>query len=183
MQRSAPVDAGLGENVADTRENDIETTGVHEILSEIREKLKNARALNGGFDSLMVKVNNIETGQKKIEESVLDIHDAIYRPDDGVFARIQREEHERNRLQLLTEKRFDELTDWKSDKNESDEKATTKAETQSERIETISDEVQEISKWKKTITSIAVWMIGGMATGGAGMLAKILYTLFTHHTL
>lgn len=52
------------------------------MLSEIRGKVMHAGALNGGFDRLSQKID-------KLESTVGEIHDAIYDPDEGLYARVR----------------------------------------------------------------------------------------------
>lgn len=59
-----------------------------EILTEIRDTLKKAPALNGGFDKMTVKIDNIESKQQEINESLSEIKTALDSPKDGIHARL-----------------------------------------------------------------------------------------------
>ena len=58
------------------------------ILTEIRDTLKKAPALNGGFDKMTVKIDNIESKQQEMNESLAEIKTALDSPKDGIHARL-----------------------------------------------------------------------------------------------
>ena len=58
------------------------------LLQNIQQKLEKSAALNGGFDKLLYKIDSIENSQNIIANKVDKIHDAIYDPDEGLFARM-----------------------------------------------------------------------------------------------
>ena len=58
------------------------------VLYDIHKKILASSALNGGFDTLLYKIDKIEQGQSQVSTKVDKIHDAIYHPDEGLFARI-----------------------------------------------------------------------------------------------
>lgn len=62
---------------------------IRNMLLIIQKKVLGSPALNGGFDTLIHKMDNLEKRQDKIIESVDEIHEAIYNPDEGLFARIR----------------------------------------------------------------------------------------------
>ena len=51
-------------------------------LDEIQKKLSNSSALNGGFETLLYKIDKIEQSQGQLVNKVDKIHDAIYDPSD-----------------------------------------------------------------------------------------------------
>jgi hypothetical protein len=60
-----------------------------EILQEIRDTLKKAPALNGGFDRLLFSVENIKEKQAETTEHLKKINESLYDPDEGVHARLK----------------------------------------------------------------------------------------------
>lgn len=58
------------------------------VLMEIRDTLKKAPALNGGFDKLTIKIDNIESKQEEINDSLSEIRKALDEPKEGIHARL-----------------------------------------------------------------------------------------------
>lgn len=81
------------------RSTEVDVAQIVAVLEDTRLTLKSIKespALNGGFDSLMSKVDVIQESQSalkenqgKLTEKVDAIHDAMYEPDHGVYARIK----------------------------------------------------------------------------------------------
>ena len=57
-------------------------------LDEINKKLNTSAALNGGFDTLLYKIDKIEQSQGQLVSKVDKIHDAIYDPSEGIFSKL-----------------------------------------------------------------------------------------------
>ena len=62
---------------------------VRDMLLVIQNKVMNSSALNGGFDTLINKMDNFEKQQFQVIERVDEIHEAVYNPDEGLFARVK----------------------------------------------------------------------------------------------
>ena len=82
------------------------------LLQNIQQKLEKSAALNGGFDKLLYKIEGIENSQNQIGTKVDKIHEAIYHPDDGLFARIAANKSEQNENVTKIEKQVVELSTW-----------------------------------------------------------------------
>jgi hypothetical protein len=66
------------------------------MLEKLDRKLEDAHVLNGGFDTLMKKVEKIESVQEQLgkcqeatSEKVTAIHTAIYDPEKGLYAKVK----------------------------------------------------------------------------------------------
>lgn len=59
------------------------------ILEGIAVKINNATVLNGGFDRMMVVVENIKEKQNETTKKVDEIHKGLYEPDTGLYARVK----------------------------------------------------------------------------------------------
>jgi len=70
---------------------------VQSLLEGIATKINNSPVLNGGFDRMMVIVQHIEEKQAETGQKVDKIHDGLYDPIDGLYARVQK-------VELATEK-------------------------------------------------------------------------------
>lgn len=58
-------------------------------LELIIEKLSNAPVLNGGFETLVQKVDHLAEKTEETSEKVDKISEALYEPDTGLFARLK----------------------------------------------------------------------------------------------
>lgn len=150
----------------------ISNDGLASILEKIVTKLSNAKALNGGFDALVVQVTNIEDTQKNLSEHVEKLATALYHPDDGLFAR---------QKELMMWRNIAEKARDKDDK--AGELDVQKEAAQDHKIEVVTKRVDDISKWKETLMSIIIWAGGGGAAAAGGLGIKILYTMLTGHML
>jgi hypothetical protein len=66
------------------------------VLDRLTKKLDDAHVMNGGFDSLMTKVEKIESVQAELgrcqtatSTKVDAIHTAIYDPEKGLYAKVK----------------------------------------------------------------------------------------------
>lgn len=131
-----------------------------ELLSEIQGKLK-APALNGGFDTLMYKVDKIEECQEKILDRISVLNDAIYDPDKGLFARVKIAESSKDEEILELEKDI-------RDRNLKNEV----------HIKELESSVDSLLKWKNNVVSSFKWLAITLATAGVGVLATAIRESF-----
>lgn len=59
------------------------------VLQEIRDTLKKAPALNGGFDRLIVTVDFIKEKQEESIAKIDVVHNSLYTPVSGVHSKLQ----------------------------------------------------------------------------------------------
>jgi hypothetical protein len=59
------------------------------LLESISGKINSSPVLNGGFDKMMIIVENIKEKQAETSEKVSEIHKGLYAPDDGLYARVK----------------------------------------------------------------------------------------------
>ena len=60
-----------------------------ELLESIAKKIADSKALNGGFDRLVVMVEGIQDKQEEAGRKLDKVTDAIYDPDNGIYSRIR----------------------------------------------------------------------------------------------
>lgn len=160
------------------------------MVQSIATKLNNSSVLNGGFDKMMIVVEHIQEKQEETANRVQEIHEGLYHPDDGLYARVR-----------MVEIAAKSMVETQSDHLETDEKnmveinaslkklvstddvLTKQAET-TQKLKRISGEdlekLAEIIEvktswtdgWKKFI-----WLIIAAVVGGA---AKPLWEALTH---
>lgn len=58
-------------------------------LRDIKQTLKDAPALNGGFDKLCTTVEYVAEEQRKSSENIEAIEQKLYDPEVGVFSKLQ----------------------------------------------------------------------------------------------
>lgn len=163
----------------------IDNKDVQQMVEEIAKKLNGAPALNGGFDRMMVVVDYIRERQDEATRKINRIHEDLYEPDDGLYARVKMVE---NVASDFSKKQIDHLaTDERtlSSLNDSlkilaqkDDDLGKKAETTlklkkiaGEDLEKLESMIRVKSVWL-SIWSKAVWLLGG------GVLAAVGKTLW-----
>jgi peptidoglycan hydrolase CwlO-like protein len=59
------------------------------MVEGIAKKINGAPALNGGFDRMMVIVEHIQEKQEETTKKIDKIHEGLYEPDEGLYARVK----------------------------------------------------------------------------------------------
>lgn len=59
------------------------------LLKSISAKINSSAVLNGGFDKMLVIVENIKEKQNETSKKVDEIHRGLYEPDSGLYARVK----------------------------------------------------------------------------------------------
>lgn len=134
-----------------------------DILELLQQKIMNSPALNGGFDTLMLKIEGIEKCLGATGEKVDSIHEAVYHPDTGLFARVKSVEQ------------------WRSAEEKAVEKEAKLNDEHEKLVRGHDDQLKELSKFKERSTAIVRWLVISLATGGAGLLGKLLFDFVSGH--
>lgn len=147
---------------------------VKPTLDEIHEKVSGAAVLNGGFDTLLYKIDKIEQSQGQLVAKVDKIHDAIYDPNDGMFAKLA--EHKLESEVKLNEinRSVTELSVWKSHKEKEDVKEEEFASKAGNTITSLEKTVDGLVKSKETIWGFAKWLLVALGGGAVTILFKWL---------
>jgi len=146
------------------------------LLRTINDKLDNSPALNGGFDRLLFKIDGIEKSQGQIVEKVDKIHEAIYHPDDGLFARIAANKASQTESINRVEKQVDDLTEWKTETKAADEKIEKEADQVQLKLQHLEISVASMEKFQSIIMSSFKWIGAAIGGGLLTIIAKVLYT-------
>lgn len=141
-----------------------------DVLLDIHKKIQGSSALNGGFDTLLYKIDKIEQCQGQIVTKVDKIHDSIYDPNDGIFARMSMTKIETSENLADVGVKLAELTEWKKSR----EKAEARHDQKMDKIDDLHQEVAILSRTKNTTWSILKWLLAAMAGGGMTLLFKWL---------
>lgn len=156
---------------------------IMDILQALQQKVLASAVLNGGFDTMLFQVNKIEESQAKMGEKVDSIHDAIYRPDDGLFARVKDVE--------LVKEKVDSVEQLGKDvallqqRAETEEKLVEKESKVTEENEKLvkahAEQLKELVAFKTRICAIAKWSAVTLAGGLATLIGKLIYDFVTGH--
>ena len=156
---------------------------VMDVLRTLQQKVLASAALNGGFDTLMFKVDKIEEGQIMIVGKVDSIHEAIYNPDSGLYARIKDIEHIKEKTLIVEKLEKDVLVlqQQSSVVEKTNQKDSVIAEDQFKLVQAHAESIKDLSEFKSRICSLAKWFV--LTLGGAviGALGKLIYDLLQGH--
>lgn len=136
-----------------------------DILEIIQKKLQNASALNGGFDTLLHKIDRIEQSQGQIVSKVEKIHDAIYDPSDGIFSKMSQTKIENTQQFSNLENRITSLTEWRKQSEKSDEKHNENVEQFSDKLQLVTTNVDALMKTKQYSFSAMKWFVAAIIGG------------------
>lgn len=152
-------------------------------ILEMQDKILSAPSMNGGFTTLMYKIENIEESQTKLVQKVDQIHDVLYEPDKGLYARVKKIENDCASEEAIEslEKDVQEIKIWKS----SEEKTAVKDEEKDgkndklllEHESTIRDLQASILKYN----AATKWVIVSLGGAIASLLGKLVYDFLLGH--
>jgi len=152
-----------------------EQNNSNDILHKIRKKLDDSAALNGGFDKLIFMIDSIEKNQIQIVEKVDKIHEAIYNPDDGLFARIAINKVSQLEAVTTIEKRLIEISTWQEQCTVDSISSEKKEDEINSKIQKIEYSISNIQNFQNTLFSSFKWLC---AAASGGILAAFIKFLF-----
>jgi hypothetical protein len=146
----------------------------NEVLEKLQKRVNDSPVMNGGFDKLAYTIGNVG-------EKVDSIHDAVFNPDEGLFARIKISEAAQAEKVNVVARDVAVLQSWKSDT----EKYKKQTDESTERLLTITKELEkqvaDVNKWRTTSVAVMKWVGATMGTGVAGLVAKLVYEVIVKH--
>lgn len=123
-----------------------------QLLANIQAKVLSSAALNGGFDNLMFKIESMEQSQSNMSDKVDMIHDALYKPDDGFFARVKQVET-----------------------------SATVSHTHVETVHALDASVKDLKRWKGLVNRVTKWIVVAVGGGAVTLIGKLLYDFISGH--
>jgi hypothetical protein len=135
------------------------------LIDEIHNKLDGV-VFNGGFETLVTNVQNIQKTQEEMLLKMEDVHKVIYEPDDGLFARVKRVETSHDRELEPLRRELTDMVAWKS--------SMTGKEGHIALAEQAHKDVQELNAWKKRIIALVVTAAGSTLLMGLKTLYEVL---------
>jgi chromosome segregation ATPase len=160
---------------------------IKSLLNEINQKIRSAKVLNGGFDTLQTEVAQIKNLQAKLnadfeahkvnDTRIEEKLDRLYDPEDGIYSKIHKSEtmmtalHEKvGSLNSFDEKIQVRLSDI--------EKKADTAQSDIKQIQKIAGEDnKELAKAVKLGKGVW-WFLGFAITGLLSAVGKFLWDLF-----
>jgi hypothetical protein len=147
------------------------------MLLVIQNKVLGSPALNGGFDTLIHKMDNFEKRQDQVIENVKEIHEAVYNPDEGLFARIRDAEASKaNEIHTLSTKITEiELRQKIDDKNH--EKDSESEKELKKLVEGLKSDVADVKRGYELLKWFSITIGGGLIIGAI----KAFYDYIIQH--
>jgi len=151
------------------------------MVENIAQKISTSPVLNGGFDKMMIIVEHIQEKQEETSKKVDKIHDGLYDPDDGLYARVKMVETMTEQMaksqavHLATdEKNIKEINESLKKLSSTDEDLNKKLETTSKLKRIAGDDLEKLesvikvkSAWSEWWGK-AFWLIVGGILAAAG---------------
>lgn len=143
-------------------------------IDEINKKLSSSAALNGGFDTLLYKIDKIEQSQGQLVNKVDKIHDAIYDPNDGIFSKLSEYKLESaNQFGDVT-KNVSELQLWKEVKEKEGTKDELKSDVVTQKVDTLERSVESLVRNKQNTFAVIRWFLVALGGGAVTLFIKWL---------
>lgn len=138
------------------------------LINEIHDKLDGV-AFNGGFETLVSNVQNIQKTQREMLDKLEEVHKVIYEPDDGLFARVKMVENVHVRELEPLRRGLKDINDWKDKLTAKDGPLAVAAKDH--------DHVEALNAWKSRIIALVV-----AATGSTFVMClKTVYEIVRAH--
>lgn len=134
------------------------------VLDDIHKKIVGSPALNGGFDTLLYKIDKIEQSQGQLVTKVDKIHEAIYDPNEGIFAKLSEQKLDNTQKFGDVQQDIASIKQWKDFKEKSDTENISEADANSNKIVSLERSVDSLTRSKDHAWSILKWL--GVAIGG-----------------
>ncbi len=141
---------------------------LEDLINEIHGKLDGV-AFNGGFETLVSNVQNIQKTIQEMNVKMEDVHKVIYEPDDGLFARVKKVENIHDRELAPLRQSLVDMTEWKETLTAKDGPLALAAADHRH--------VEELNAWKKRIIALVVTAAGSTLL----MCLKTLYEVLRDH--
>jgi len=152
-------------------------------MLEMQNRIMAAPAMNGGFSTLMYKIEKIEQGQNQLVEKVDDIRIVLYDPDNGLYARIKNVENSKANDSDIKELEdsMSEIKHWKDTKEELSEEDSDDREELKKKILEQENTIKEIRGWHDKQAAITKWLAVTIGTVFISTIGKLIYDVVMEH--
>jgi hypothetical protein len=137
--------------------------------------------LNGGFDTLLFKIDKIEQNQGHLTVKIDKIHDAMYDPSDGIIMKLSDIKVENAKQFGDVEKKLVEMAEWKKYKEKTDGINTAEVDESTEKIVVLEKSVDSLVKTKNSTWTVVKWFLAASGGGIVALFFKWLEMKFTLH--
>lgn len=152
-------------------------------LIEMQNKILSAPAMNGGFSTLMYKIEKIEQSQEQLVEKVDEIRVVLYDPDNGLYARIKNVENstiDSERISLMEEE-IKDMKSWKENEKKFFDKSEFAEAKIEKKIEEHAEIIKELQRWYQKQTALSKWLAVTLGTSILGLIVKFAYDYLINH--
>jgi len=166
------------------RDHDISSNAeVMNVLKLLQQKVLSASALNGGFDTLLTKIDAIKESHEQLTTKIDSIYDAVYHPDDGLFARVKDVENIREKIEVLNnvEKDIIQLKLWHESSKEEEDSVESSNKDQLRLNNEHAEKINELVKFKARLTSVTKWLAVTLAGALTTVIGKLVYEFLAGH--
>src|SRR3990167_964215 len=157
------------------RQSRAQPESLEKLFKSLEEKVLNIPILNGGFESLMFKVDKIEESMSGVNEKIDKIHVAVYDPDQGLFARVKSTETKTIENITLVKNDVDHLRTAHETHINVDQDAATDMKLYNEIVDRHQRDLERVMIWRDRINSILKWLLVTLASGFLALTGKLLY--------
>lgn len=138
------------------------------MLNSIQSRVNTTPVLNDGYNTLILKVDNIETAQASLVQTTNEIKEDLYDPDNGLYSRLATL---KNSMSVVS----DNISDIKNHQSLLNAQNCAINKLLEEKYSSQQKTIEEVKAWKTNVNGVLKW--AAAAVGGA-TLAAILKTLF-----
>jgi len=155
----------------------------YQQILDMQNRILSAPAMNGGFSTLLYKVESIEQSQAQLVSKIGQIHDVLYEPDQGLYARIKKVENDTvdtDNFEVI-KKDVQEIISWKNEKEKTEEKT---ADIENENFRMLHDHdktLKELQKWHEKHAALVKWIALTAGGGIVGLIGKLFWSYFSAH--
>lgn len=152
-------------------------------ILEMQDKILAAPAMNGGFTTLLYKVESIEDSQTKLVEKVDQIHDVLYEPDNGLYARLKSVENECIGVKELgeIEKEVQEIKMWKTSEEKQSQKEEERDDVNGKLLSEHDSTLKELQRSIERYNAAMKWVAVSLGGGLLSMIGKLIYDYVSGH--
>ena len=150
------------------------------LIDDMHKKIASAAALNGGFDTLLHKIDKIEQSQGQLVTKVDKIHEAIYDPNDGIFSKLAESKLENTQKFSDVEQKLCDISSWKNYKDIEDEKTGDVTEENVDKLAKMEQTVESLVASKEKSWAFIKWILVAVGGGAVSLLFSWLQGKLLH---
>ena len=146
-------------------------------ILEMQDIILAAPAMNGGFTTLLYKVENIEQCQTQLVEKIDQIHSVMYEPDTGLYARIKNVEKSSIPEGSLDniEKDIQEIKIWKHAEEKTSVKDDVRISENNKMLNFHEIIIKDLQETVNKYNTVIKWLLVSIGGGLLSLIGKIVY--------